>query len=53
LNDISVSKLIRRAVLEHIEDEYDLKAYEKAMVEYKKNPITYCHEEIARMLDLD
>ena len=31
LNNISVSELFRRAVLEKIEDEIDLKAYEKAM----------------------
>jgi predicted DNA-binding protein len=53
LNGITVSELIRRTVLERIEDEYDLKAYENAMVEYKNNPITYSHEEVARMLDLD
>ena len=53
LNNISVSELFRRAVLEKIEDEIDLKAYEKAMEEYKKNPVTYTHEEVAKMLGLE
>lgn len=53
LNNISVSELFRRAVLEKIEDEIDLKAYEKAMAEYKKNPVTYTHEEVAKMLGLE
>ena len=53
LNKISVSELFRRAVLEKIEDEIDLKAYEKAMEEYKKNPVTYTHEEVAKMLDIE
>lgn len=53
MNGITVSELIRQSVLEKIEDEYDLKAYEKAIEEYKKNPITYSHEEVARMLELE
>ena len=53
LNNISMSELFRRAVLEKIEDEIDLKAYEKAMEEYKKNPVTYTHEEVAKMLGLE
>jgi stalled ribosome rescue protein Dom34 len=53
LNGISVSELVRRTVLEKIEDEYDLKAYEKAVEEYKKNPVTYSHEEVRYMLELE
>lgn len=53
MNGISVSELVRQSVLERIEDEYDLKAYEQAIAEYKKNPITYSHEEVARMLNLE
>lgn len=52
LNGITVSELVREAVLERIEDEYDLKAYEAAMAEYKKNPTTYTLSEIERELDL-
>lgn len=53
LNGMTVSELVRQSVLERIEDEYDLKAYEKAMAEYKKNPVTYSHAEVCRMLETD
>lgn len=53
MKQLSVSELIRRTMIEKIEDEYDLKSYEKAMAEYKKNPITYSHEEVMKMLELD
>ncbi|MBR1811955.1 MAG: ribbon-helix-helix protein, CopG family [Clostridia bacterium] len=53
LNNISLSDMIRNAVLEKIEDEYDLESYEKAIAEYKANPVTYSHEDVARMLDLE
>jgi len=53
INNISISELVRKAILEKIEDEYDLKCYEKAMEEYKKNPVTYSHEEVAKMLELE
>ncbi len=52
LNNISLSDLIRNAVIEKIENEYDLKAYEKAVEEYKKNPKTYTLEEVKKELDL-
>ena len=50
LNNLTLSELVRTAVLEKIEDEYDLRAYEKAMAEFKKNPITYTLEEVEREL---
>lgn len=53
VHNISLSDLIRNAVLEKIEDEYDLKCYEEAIKEYKKNPVTYSHEEVAKILELE
>ena len=53
LNNITMSELFRQAVMERIEDEYDLKAYEKAIEEYRKNPVTYTHEEVIKMLELE
>jgi len=53
LNNISLSDLIRNAVLEKIEDEYDLRCYEKAMEEYKKNPKTYTMKEVKKELGLE
>ena len=45
-NKVSVSELIRRVVLEKIEDEYDLKEYEKALAEYRNNPTIYTLDEV-------
>lgn len=53
MNNISLSDLVRTAILEKIEDEYDLKCYYEALKEYKENPVTYTHEEVAKILDLD
>jgi len=50
LKNISISELFRQAVLERIEDEYDSQEYDKAMKEYKANPITYSHEEAGNMI---
>lgn len=52
MNNISLSDLIRNAVLEKIEDEYDLKCYEKVIEEYRKNPKTYTLEEVKEELGL-
>lgn len=52
INNISLSDLIRNAVIEKIEDEYDLKCYEEAIKEYNKNPKTYTLEEVKKELDL-
>lgn len=53
LNGISLSNLFRSAVLERIEDEYDLAAYNEAMEEYRKSPVSYSHAEVVRMLEDD
>ncbi len=52
INNISLSDLIRNAVLEKIEDEYDLECYKKAIEDYKKNPKTYTMEEVKKELGL-
>lgn len=53
MKGISVSEMVRRTVLSRIEDEFDLQAYDKAFAEYQKNPVTYTHEEVRKMLELD
>lgn len=53
MNNISISDLIRNAVIEKIEDEYDLKCYYEAMEEFKKNPKTYTMEEVKKELELE
>ena len=52
LNNISISDFIRNAIMEKIEDEYDIQCYEEAMEEYKKNPKTYTLEEVKKELGL-
>lgn len=52
MNNMSLSELIRKAIMEKIEDEYDLKSYEKAMKEYKRNPKTYTLDEAKKELGL-
>ena len=52
LHNVSLSDLFRQAVMEKIEDEYDLAAFNKAMDEYKKDPGTYTLDEVEKELDL-
>lgn len=52
MSGISVSELLRQSVLERIEDEYDLKAYEKAMAAYQEDPTTYTLDEVEKELGL-
>ena len=52
LHGISVSELLRRSVLEHIEEEYDLQAYKESIAEYRENPITYTLDEVEKELGL-
>jgi len=52
LHNISVSDLFRQAVIEKIEDEYDLKCYEEAMKKYEKDPATFSLEEVEKELGL-
>ncbi len=53
MNGITMSDFARRAMLERIEDEYDLKACEEAIAAYRENPVTFSHEEVAKMLEFD
>lgn len=53
LKNISMSELLRSAVMEQIEDEYDLKTFNEAMGEFKKNSKTYTHEEVKKLLEID
>lgn len=52
LNKISVSDLIRQTVMERIENEYDLEMFNKAMTEYRNNPITYSLDDVEKELGL-
>lgn len=52
LMGISVSELVRKSVIERIEDEIDLNTYNEAMAEYKKNPVKYTHKEVKELIGL-
>ncbi len=52
MNDMTLSELVRRSVLERIEDEYDLKVYEEAMAKYENDPTTYSLDEVKKELGL-
>lgn len=52
LHGLTVSELVRRAVLERINDEYDLKCYDRAMAEYRKNPETFTLDDVEKEIGL-
>lgn len=52
MRGMTVSELVRKIVLDHIEEEFGLKEYEKAYAEYRKNPVTYTLDEVVKDLDL-
>ncbi len=52
INKMSVPDLIRQSVLERIGNEYDLEMFDKAMAEYKANPVTYSLDEVEKELGL-
>ena len=52
IKNMSVSDLIRQAVIEKIEDEIDLAAYRRAIDEFNKNPRTYTLDEVEKELGL-
>ena len=52
MNGMTVSELVRRSVIERIEDEFDLKLYEKAKADFKADPVTYTLDEVESELGL-
>lgn len=52
MHNISLSELFRQAVMEKIEDEYDLQCYERAMQSYKEDSTTYTLDEVEKVLGL-
>ena len=52
LNGTSVSEVMRKAILEKIEDEFDIFLYEKAFDAYNQKPKTYTLEEAKTFLGI-
>lgn len=48
----TVSDVVRYAILNHIEDEFDLALFEEALKDYEKNPKSYTLDEVKKLLDL-
>ena len=53
LHGITVSELVRQAVLDRIEEEYDLQLFDEALRKHRKKPVTYSHDEVCGMLEQD
>ena len=52
LQGLSLSEMVRRAVLEKIEDEYDQECCREALEEIKKDPRMYSLSEMKKELGL-
>ena len=52
INGLSISELVRQAVLEKIENEFDVKAYKDAMDQLKEDNTTYSLSEVEKKLGL-
>lgn len=50
---MSLSDFAAIAMRERMEDELDRQAYEEAMKEFRANPVTYTHAEVAKMLGIE
>ena len=51
--NLSVAEFMIASTLEQIEDEEDLKLYEKAAAEFNADPVTYSHDEVKKILGID
>ena len=52
LQDQTTTEYVYDALMERLEDEHDLQLAREAKAEYEKNPVTYSHAEVAKMLGL-
>ena len=52
MNNIKLSDFVRSAIMEKIEDTYDLKCYEEAMEKYKLDEKTYTFDEVKKELGM-
>ena len=50
VNGVTMSDLVRKCVMQHIEDEYDLSAYRSALAEYRADPASFTLDEVEKEL---
>ena len=53
IRGISISYAVREAILEKIEDEFDLGIYSQEMNKHAKNSKTYTHYQVLKELGLN
>ena len=51
-NGTTASQFVRRAALDAIDDELDVKAYLAAEEEFEADPVTYTHDEVMKEFGL-
>ena len=52
IHGISMSDALKRALIERIEDEFDLAEFESAKKRYEEKPVSYSLEEVHKELGL-
>lgn len=52
-HNMSISELVRQAVIEKIEDEMDIHLYNQAMSNYQQNPKTFSFDTVVKELGLN
>ncbi len=50
---VSVSEYVRTIINEKLEDMYDIKLADETYAEHLNDPVTYSHEEMKAMLDME
>lgn len=50
LYDMKISEVIRKATMEMIEDDMDVRAFMEAKEKFEKNPKTFSHEDVGKEL---
>ena len=50
---LSLSMAMKDAFFDQVENEYDIIAADKALQDFEKDPITYTHEEVKQMFDIN
>ena len=52
IHGVTLSDALKRALIEKIEDEFDLAEYEAAKRRYDENPVSYSLDEVRKELGL-
>jgi len=50
LHAMKISEVIRKATMEMIEDEMDVRAFKEAKERFEKNPVTHTYEDVGKEL---